>query len=44
LLVNLLPALGDASLNALRRRFDAEFPGTGAVDDDAWFPAWLNGG
>ncbi|MFM0515053.1 hypothetical protein [Paraburkholderia sp. RL17-373-BIF-A] len=37
----LLPVLGDASLDALRRRFDAEFPGTGEVDDDAWFPAWL---
>ena len=37
----LLPALGDASLDALRRRFDADFPGTGEVDDDAWFPAWL---
>ena len=37
----LLTVLGDASLNALRRRFDAEFPGTGAVDDNAWFPAWL---
>jgi len=37
----LLPALGDASLDALRRRFDAEFPGTGEVDDYAWFPAWL---
>ncbi|MBC8751905.1 hypothetical protein OKW42_004434 [Paraburkholderia sp. WC7.3d] len=37
----LLPGLGDASLDALRRRFDAEFPGTGEVDDYAWFPAWL---
>jgi hypothetical protein len=37
----LLTVLGDASLDALRRRFDAEFPGTGAVDDYAWFPAWL---
>ncbi|KAA1014594.1 hypothetical protein FVF58_06625 [Paraburkholderia panacisoli] len=37
----LLPVLGDASLDALRRRFDAEFPGTGEVGDDAWFPAWL---
>ena len=37
----LLPVLGDASLDALRRRFDAEFPGTGEVDDYAWFPAWL---
>jgi hypothetical protein len=37
----LLPVLGDASLDALRRRFDADFPGTGAVDDYAWIPAWL---
>jgi len=37
----LLSALGDASLDTLRRRFDAAFPGTGAVDDYAWFPAWL---
>lgn len=39
--VALLPALGDASLDALRRRFDAEFPGTGEIDDYAWLPAWL---
>ena len=37
----LLSVLGDASLEALRRRFDAEFPGTGEIDDYAWFPAWL---
>ncbi|BDC46061.1 hypothetical protein [Paraburkholderia terrae] len=37
----LLSALGDASLDALRRGFDAGFPGTGEVDDYAWFPAWL---
>ncbi|SKD06499.1 hypothetical protein [Paraburkholderia hospita] len=37
----LLSALGDASLDTLRRRFDAAFPGTGDVDDYAWFPAWL---
>ncbi|WP_244212270.1 hypothetical protein [Paraburkholderia hospita] len=35
----LVSALGDASLDTLRRRFDAEFPGTGEVDDYAWFPA-----
>ncbi|WP_244212343.1 hypothetical protein [Paraburkholderia hospita] len=35
----LLTRLGDASLDALRRRFDAEFPGTGGADDYAWFPA-----
>jgi hypothetical protein len=37
----LLAALGDASLDALRRRFDAEFPGAGDVGDYRWFPAWL---
>ena len=37
----LLTKLGDASLDALRRRFDAEFPGSGQQDDYAWFPAWL---
>lgn len=37
----LLGILGDASLDALRRRFDAEFPGTGEVDDYSWFPTWL---
>ena len=37
----LLTRLGDASLDALRRRFDAEFPGSGQLDDYAWFPAWL---
>jgi len=37
----LLPVLGDASLDVLRRRFDAEFPGTGEVGDYAWFPTWL---
>jgi hypothetical protein len=39
--VALLPGLGDASLDALRQRFDAQFPGSGEVDDYAWFPAWL---
>jgi hypothetical protein len=37
----LLSGLGDASLDSLRRRFDAEFPGTGELDDYAWFPTWL---
>ncbi|SIT51593.1 conserved hypothetical protein [Paraburkholderia piptadeniae] len=37
----LLPVLGDASLDALRRQFDAEFSGAGEVDDYAWLPAWL---
>ncbi|WP_225032071.1 hypothetical protein [Paraburkholderia sp. XV] len=34
-----LSVLRDASLDALRRRFDAEFPGSGEVDDYAWVPA-----
>ncbi|SAK98477.1 hypothetical protein AWB82_07214 [Caballeronia glebae] len=37
----LFDTLRDASLDALRRRFDAEFPGTGEIEDYAWFPAWL---
>lgn len=37
----LLAGLDDASLDGLRRRFDAEFPGMGAVGDYAWFPTWL---
>lgn len=37
----LLSALGDASLGTLRQRVDAAFPGTGELDDYAWFPAWL---
>jgi hypothetical protein len=37
----LLSRLGDASLNALRKRFDADFAGTGEAADFAWFPAWL---
>lgn len=37
----LVGVLGDASLNELRRRFDAEFPGTGETADYAWFPTWL---
>jgi len=36
-----LSVLGEASLDALRRRFDAEFPGSGELDDYVWFPAWL---
>lgn len=39
--VALLPVLGDASLDALRRRFDAEFPGKGDSEDFRFFPAWL---
>jgi hypothetical protein len=37
----LIAALRDASLDALRRRFDADFSGTGEIADYAWFPAWL---
>jgi hypothetical protein len=37
----LLPILRDATLDALRRRFDADFPGTGEVDEYAWLPACL---
>jgi hypothetical protein len=39
--VALISRLGDASLDALRRQFDAEFIGTGELTDFAWFPAWL---
>lgn len=37
----LLGTLRDASLNALRQRFDAEFLGAGEDEDYVWFPAWL---
>jgi hypothetical protein len=40
-LATVLSVLGDASLDGLRRRFDAEFPGSGEVEDYAWAPAWL---
>jgi hypothetical protein len=39
--VTLVSRLGDASLDALRRQFDAQFVGTGEPVDFAWFPAWL---
>jgi hypothetical protein len=39
--VTLVARLEDASLDALRRQFDAEFVGTGEPVDFAWFPAWL---
>jgi hypothetical protein len=39
--VALLSRLEDASLDTLRRQFDAEFAGTGEPADFAWFPAWL---
>jgi hypothetical protein len=38
---DLLTRLNDASLDALRRRFDAQFDGAGGLADLAWFPAWL---
>jgi hypothetical protein len=37
----LIARLEDASLDALRKQFDAEFVGTGDITDFAWFPAWL---
>lgn len=37
----LLAELSDASLDALRRKFDAGFEGAGQVADLAWFPAWV---
>jgi hypothetical protein len=33
--------LGDASVNTLRRTFDASFDGAGDIDDLAWLPAWI---
>ncbi|SPC06649.1 hypothetical protein [Cupriavidus oxalaticus] len=36
----LMQGLGDSSLLALRRVFDANFDGDGTLDDLAWFPAW----
>lgn len=33
--------LADVSLNALRRKFDANFEGSGQTADLAWFPAWV---
>jgi hypothetical protein len=38
--VALVSRLGEASLDALHRQFDAEFVGTGETPDFAWFPAW----
>ncbi len=35
-----MQTLGDPSLAALRRRFDANFDGDGTVEDLAFFPAW----
>jgi len=39
--VALISRLGDVSLDALRKQFDAQFIGTGELTDFAWFPAWL---
>ena len=33
--------LADMSLDALRRKFDANFDGSGQTADLAWFPAWV---
>jgi len=33
--------LADVSLDALRRKFDANFDGSGQTADLAWFPAWV---
>lgn len=33
--------LADASLDRLRKRFDAAFEGEGSVADLTWFPTWL---
>ena len=33
--------LADVSLDALRRKFDANFDGSGQMADLAWFPAWV---
>jgi hypothetical protein len=40
-LATLLAELADTALNALRRKFDTQFDGTGQVADLAWFPAWI---
>ncbi len=38
---DLIKRLADASLDKLRKAFDAQFEGEGGVADLAWFPAWL---
>ena len=38
---SLVTELSDPSLNALRRKFDAQFEGAGQTADLAWFPAWI---
>jgi hypothetical protein len=37
----LVTELRDPLLVALRRKFDAQFEGTGQTADLAWFPAWV---
>jgi hypothetical protein len=38
---SLIAALRDPPLDALRRKFDAQFEGAGQTADLAWFPAWV---
>jgi hypothetical protein len=38
---SLIAELRDPPLDALRRKFDAQFEGTGQTADLAWFPAWV---
>jgi hypothetical protein len=38
---SLVTEIRDPSLNALRRKFDAQFEGAGQTADLAWFPAWI---
>ena len=40
-LADLLHRLADASIDTLRRKFDANFEGAGQTADLAWFPAWV---
>ncbi|NPT61170.1 hypothetical protein GNZ13_43200 [Paraburkholderia sp. 5N] len=40
-LAGLLHRLADASVDTLRRKFDANFEGAGQTADLAWFPAWV---
>jgi hypothetical protein len=38
---DILHRLADASIDGLRRKFDATFDGTGQTVDLTWFPAWV---
>jgi hypothetical protein len=40
-LAGLLHRLADASVDTLRRKFDANFEGAGQTADLAWFPSWV---